>query len=72
MIDDEGMAMNTTPKTFTEKIKWMDWKVKLINLLKFHPGRNGVTLNHFVRDNVNPIISNKPNFLDDYSNITPL
>ena len=27
MIDVEGMAKNDRPKTFTDKLKWIDWKV---------------------------------------------
>ena len=27
MIDAEGMEKNAMPKTFTDKMKWIDWKV---------------------------------------------
>ena len=72
MIDTKGMAKNVMPKTFTEKMNCIDWKVTLIIFLTYYPGRNGVSLNYAVRDNVNPITRNNPNFLDDYTNITLL
>ena len=72
MIDAEGMAKNAMPETFTDKMNWIDWKVTLIKFLKSQPGRNGVSLNYVVRDNVNPIVRNKPNFLDGYADITLL
>ena len=53
-------------------MKWIYWKVTLINFLKYHPGSNGVPLNNVVRDNFNQILRNKPNFLDDYANMNPL
>ena len=34
MIDAEGMVNNAMSKTLTEKIKWIDWKVALINFFK--------------------------------------
>ena len=72
MIDTESTEKNTMPKNFTEKMKWINWKVMLINFLKYQPGKNWVPLNYVVSDNVNPIVSNNPRFLDDYSDITPL
>ena len=65
MIDAEGMVKNAMPKTLTYKMKWIDWKVTLINLLMSQPGKNGVLLNYVVPDNFNPIARNNPNFLDD-------
>ena len=59
-------------KTFTDKMKHIDWKVTLIKFLKSQLGSNGVPLNYFVRDNVNPTVRNNPNFLDDYADRTPL
>ena len=40
MIDAEVMAKNYMPKTVTEKMKWIYWKVTLINFLKSYPGSN--------------------------------
>ena len=71
MIDAKDMAKNAMPKTLTDKMKCIDWKVTLINFLKFHPGRNGFPLNYAVGDNVNPIVKNNSNFLDDHANRTP-
>ena len=65
VIDSEGMAKKSIPDTFTDKMKWIDWKAVLIHFLKSQTGRNGVPLNYAVRDNVNPIVSNNPNFLDN-------
>ena len=51
----------------------MDWlEGHAINFLGYHTISIGVLLNYFVRDNANPIERNNPNFLDDYSNRTPL
>ena len=60
------------PKTFTYKMKWIDWEVMLINFHVSHPIRNVFSLNYVVRDTINPIASNKPKFLYDYNNRTPL
>ena len=65
MIYAEGMAKNAMPKTFTAKMKWIDCKVMSIKFLKYQPGSNRVLLNYVVRDNINLIISNNPDFLDD-------
>ena len=49
-------------KTFTEKMKWSDWKVTLLNFLKSQPGRNGVPLSY------NLAVQNTyANFLDKYA-----
>ena len=72
IIDVVGMVKNSMPKTFNDKMNWVDWKFALINFLKSQPGRNLFTLNYVVHDNVNPIARNNPNLLDDYSNITTL
>ena len=60
------------PKNFTEKIECMDWKVTLINFLKYQPGGNGVPLNYVIRGNVSAIVRTNINFLDDYVDRTPL
>ena len=60
------------PKTSIENMNCIDWKVTLINFLKYPPRRNLVPLNYVVRDNVNPITRNNPNFLYDYANINLL
>ena len=72
MIDDDGTENNAIPKTFTDKTKWIDWKVTLIIFLNSQPRSNGVPINHVVYNNVKPIVRNNPNFLYDYANITPL
>ena len=72
MIDAYGMAKNTMPKTFADKMKWSEWKVILINFLKSHTGRNGFPLNYVLCGNANPITRNNPNVLDDYTDRTPL
>ena len=72
MIDAEGMAKNTMLKNFTAMMKWINWKVTLINFLKSQPGSNGVPLNYAAHDNVKPIVRNNPNFLNDYSDKTQL
>ena len=72
MIDCEGMEKNAMHKTFTDKMRWIDWKVMLINFLKYRPRRNGVPLNYVVRDNINPIGRNNPYFFDDYADRTSL
>ena len=72
MIGAKGVVKSDMTKTFTDKMKWIEWKVMLINFLKYQPVRNIVPLNYDVRDNVNPIVSNNPNVLDDYANRTPL
>ena len=53
-------------------MKWINWKVALINFLESHPGRNGFSINYVVCDNINPIVRNNPNLLADYSDRTPL
>ena len=50
----------------------MDWKATLINFLKYQPGRNGVLLKYFIRDNVASIVRTNTNFIDDYVDRTPL
>ena len=67
MLDSDGMVKKAMPKTFTDKMKWIDWKVTTINFLKSHNRRNWVPLNYFIRDNVNPIASNNPKLWDDYT-----
>ena len=66
------MAKKYIPKTFTDKMKWIDWKEILNTFLYSHPRRDGVPPNYVVGDNVNPIVSNNPNLLDDYATRTPL
>ena len=66
------MEKSYMPKNFTEKMEWMDWKANLIHFLKHQPGRNGVPLNYFIRDNVATIVRTNTNFLDDYVDKTPL
>lgn len=61
-----NMAKSARLKNFTEKMKWMDWKLMLINFLRTQPGRNGVPLNYVIWDSKNPVIRNNVNFLDDY------
>ena len=65
-------AKNSTPKKFTEKMEWMDWKATIINFLKYKPGRNGVTLNYVTRERIDAIAQTNTNFLDDYVDRTPL
>ena len=72
MIDAEGMAKNTMPKTFADKMKWFEQKVTLINFLNSQTRRNGVPLNYVLCGNFNPIKRNNPNFLDDYTDRTPV
>ena len=65
------MAKSARPETFTEKMKWSDWKVTLLNFLKSQPGRNGVPLSYVIRDGT--IAQPKTNnFLDGYASSAPL
>lgn len=70
--DAYSMTKTTMPKNFTEKMKWIDWKVTLINFLKSQVGRNGVPLSYVVRENVTPLVRNNASFLDDYVDRAPL
>ena len=72
MIYSEGMLNNATTNTFTDKMKWINWKITLIKFLKYQPRRNGFPLNYVIQNNFNPIIRNNPNFLDDYADRTQL
>ena len=72
MIYAKGMAKNNMHKVFTDKMKWIGWKVTLIYFLKYHPGINGVPLKYFVHDNVKPTARYNPNLLDDYADRTLL
>ena len=58
----EGMEKNNMPKTFPDKMKWIDCKVMLINFLKSQTGSNGFPLNYVVCDHVTPIARNNSNF----------
>ena len=62
MIDTEVMTKNAMPKTFTEKMKLIYWKVMLMNFLKYHPGRNGVPLKYVVLDNVTQLQGMTPTY----------
>ena len=66
MDNASNMANNEMPKSFTEKMEFMDWKPTLVNFLKSQPGRNGVPLNCVVRDNEATIIRPNANFLYKY------
>ena len=66
------MAKSARPKSFTEKMKWSDWKSTLITFLKSQPGRNSVPLDYVIRSDVNLAAGNMVNFLQDYSNRAPL
>ena len=68
MIYAEGMAKNAMPKTFTDKMKWINCNVKFIIFLKSHPGSNGFPIHYVVCDDVNPIVRNNPNLWDYYDN----
>ena len=72
MIDTEGMTKNAMPKAFTDKMNWIDYKVRFKKFLNSHTGMNGVLFNYSVRDNVNPIARNNPNLLDYYADRTML
>ena len=65
-------AKNSTPKKFTEKMEWMDWKAKFTKFLKYQLGRNGVPLNYVISDNMANIVRTNTNFLDDYVDGKPL
>ena len=66
------MARKYRPKNFTEKMKWMDWKAKLIIFLKSQPGRNSVPLNYVITYNVAVIVQTNTNFLGGCVYSTPL
>ena len=71
--DAKNMLETALPKSFTEKMKWIDWKTTLIGFLCTQPGRNGVPLSYIVRDNANPITTRtNADFLDDYVDQAPL
>ena len=48
MSDASDMAKSARPTTFTEKMKWSDWKVTLVNFLKSQLGCNGVPLREMI------------------------
>ena len=60
------------PKQFTEDTKWMDWKESFIDLIRTHPGRNGVPINYDIIDNVQPINRNNAQLLDDCVDYAPI
>ena len=60
------------PKKFTEKMEWVDWKKKIINLLKYQPERNGFPFNYFIRYNVAAIVQTNTKGIDDYVDRTSL
>ena len=70
--DASDMVKSARPKTFTEKIKWSDWKVTLLNFLKSQPGRNGVPLSYVIRSDNVPVQPTYANFLDEYVAREPL
>lgn len=70
--DAKNMLETAIPKSFTEKMKWIDWKVTLIGFLRTQPGRNGVPLSYIIRDNDAPINRVNADFLDDYVDTAPL
>ena len=70
--DASDMAKSARPKTFTEKMKWTDWKVTLLNFLKSQPGRNGVPLSYVIRNENAPVQPTYANFLDEYAALAPL
>ena len=65
MTDAERTEKNAMTKKFTDKMKWINWNVTLINFLKYQTGMNGVPLNYIVEYNVKQIVKTKPNFLDN-------
>jgi hypothetical protein len=71
LADASDMAKSARPKTFTEKMKWTDWKATLSNFLKSQPGRNGVPLSYVIRDDT-VVVGSTNNFLDDYASSAPL
>ena len=70
--DASDMAKSARPKMFTEKMKWTDWKVTLLNFLKSQPGRNGVPLSYVIRSDNLVVQNNYANFLDEYAAKAPL
>ena len=48
MTDAERTEKNAMTKKFTDKMKWINWNVTLINFLKYQTGMNGVPLNYIV------------------------
>ena len=65
MTDAERTEKNAMTKKFTDKMKWINWNVTLINFLKYQTGMNGVPLNYIVEYNVKQIVKTKPNFLEN-------
>ena len=72
MKDSKSTLETALPKTFTEKMKWNDWKTTLIGFLCTQPGRNGVPLSYIVRDNTTALIRTNADFLYDYVDQAPL
>ena len=70
MIDVKGMSKNAMPETFTDKMKWIYWKVKLIHFLKYQTSIHVFHINYAVHNNSNPILRNNPNCLYDYADRT--
>ena len=70
--DASSMIKNYMPKNFTGNMEFMEWKLTLINLLKYQPGRNGVPLNYVIRENIYAIVRTNTNFIDDYVDRKPL
>ena len=70
--DDYNMAKNAWPKSFAEKMDWMDWRSTLVEFLKSQSVRNRVPLSYVVRYNETTITRPSANFLDDYVNSTLL
>ena len=65
-------ASTALPKTFTDKIKWLDWRDTFIMFLRTQPGRNGVPLSYIIRKNEEQVLGNNVEFLDDYANMAPM